>query len=282
MRNEKRNSGYEEMSTAALRALIHEDIWEDTLDEDAFREITAELRRREGENPAFHEPRIDESWARLEARLAEESAVWELEPVRTKKRGTTLRWLRAGIAAAAMLAVVSMAVIPSAADGESLISHVASWSKTELWLSPIRDFSQGSLKYSELNGVLKKNHVEGSLLPTWIPERYAYVGCDVDEDFFGKFVLRIRFSHMDGSGLIGMVIQTDATDVNVYTPKDEEDVEEYMANGIRHYLFTYQGNANAIWFHGDTCCSLGGNITKDELKEMIDSIYLTAESFFGG
>ena len=55
--------------------------------------------------------------------------------------------------------------------------------------------------------------------------------------------------------------------------KDEGDPIPYEAGGITHLLTTNAGRPVALWANGPAECYIGGNITMEELKQMIDSIY---------
>lgn len=55
--------------------------------------------------------------------------------------------------------------------------------------------------------------------------------------------------------------------------KDEGDPVPYEAGGVTHMLFTNAGRASAVWVNGPAECALSGDITMDELKQIIDSIY---------
>ena len=55
--------------------------------------------------------------------------------------------------------------------------------------------------------------------------------------------------------------------------KDEGDPIPYEAGGITHLLTTNAGRPVALWANGPAECCISGDITMEELKQMIDSIY---------
>lgn len=55
--------------------------------------------------------------------------------------------------------------------------------------------------------------------------------------------------------------------------KDEGDPIPYEAGGVTHLLATNVGRPVALWASGPAECAICGDITMDELKRMIDSIY---------
>ena len=55
--------------------------------------------------------------------------------------------------------------------------------------------------------------------------------------------------------------------------KDEGDPVPYEAGGVTHLLATNVGRPVGLWASGPAECAISGDITMEELKEMIDSIY---------
>ena len=55
--------------------------------------------------------------------------------------------------------------------------------------------------------------------------------------------------------------------------KDNSSVIVYERNGINHYLMTNNGQIRAVWINQSIMCSISGDLSEDELKRMIDSIY---------
>ena len=55
--------------------------------------------------------------------------------------------------------------------------------------------------------------------------------------------------------------------------KDEGDPIPYEAGGVTHLLSTNAGRPIALWVNGPVEGSIIGDITMDELKQIIDSIY---------
>lgn len=55
--------------------------------------------------------------------------------------------------------------------------------------------------------------------------------------------------------------------------KDDTPVLEYEAGGTTHYLFGNPAGNVAVWNQDDLICMIVGDLTEDEFKKMIDSIY---------
>ena len=82
-----------------------------------------------------------------------------------------------------------------------------------------------------------------------------------DEDVLTQFI-RIHLPREDGG-----------TDSYAHFQKDEGDPIPYEAGGVIHLLSTNAGRAVAVWANGPAECAISGDITIEELQQIIDSIY---------
>ena len=55
--------------------------------------------------------------------------------------------------------------------------------------------------------------------------------------------------------------------------KNEGYVEPYYVNHVPHYIMENMGRRTAAWQNGNTENAIQGDLTVEELKQMIDSIY---------
>ena len=81
------------------------------------------------------------------------------------------------------------------------------------------------------------------------------------EDVLTQFI-RIHLPREDGG-----------TDSYAHFQKDEGDPIPYEAGGVIHLLSTNAGRAVAVWANGPAECAISGDITIEELQQIIDSIY---------
>lgn len=85
---------------------------------------------------------------------------------------------------------------------------------------------------------------------------YAWVETD-QKDFLG-----ISYAKY-GEGIPGTVIE-----------KDGNSPVLYESGGVRHYLLTDHDWRKAAWIQDGIECIIRGTITEEEMKRIIDSIYL--------
>lgn len=112
--------------------------------------------------------------------------------------------------------------------------------------------------------------------PKWFPEQfgelevtgtvmpgqksvYAWVETD-QKDFLG-----ISYAKY-GEGIPGTVIE-----------KDGNSPVPYESGGVRHYLLTDHNWRKAAWIQDGIECIIRGTVTEEEMKRIIDSIYLDGE-----
>ena len=60
-------------------------------------------------------------------------------------------------------------------------------------------------------------------------------------------------------------------------PKDGNPPVIYEKSGIQHYIMTDYDIRKAVWMQGDIQCIISGSVTEEEMKQIIDSIYLDGE-----
>ena len=75
----------------------------------------------------------------------------------------------------------------------------------------------------------------------------------------------------NGSDLIIKICQT----IGVQAPqieKNDDLLETYTVDGVEYYIFSNTETLQAAWSNGEFECIIGGNITLEEMKAMIDSI----------
>ena len=133
-------------------------------------------------------------------------------------------------------------------------------------------------EYADLQEALTDYGLNCSVVPKWMPEGFTQSELIVIPMVGGDMIIFHTLYHREEDSL---VIQ-----VNIYLEnegraydsfgnfqKDEGDPVPYEAGGITHLLTTNAGRPAALWSNGPAECVILGDITMDELKEMIDSIY---------
>lgn len=124
-------------------------------------------------------------------------------------------------------------------------------------------------EYHSLKEALDAYDMGPDQIPNWIPGDYQLLSIDISDmgsltqcsasytSSRGELLIRAtRFPDEDWSG---------RTERN-------NDGEKYEANGLVYYLVSNQGLSKAGWEYDDVSYVISGQITEQELKNMIDSI----------
>ena len=238
------------------------------------REKSEEYRKRETQN-AWNEFRTyciqAEAQEKLEADNDEKLNLDHQHKTEycQKSRKRTSVW-RIGVIAAAMVVLLC-----GTAFGWNLFQVIADWTEDVLY------FLTGHERTEDWNTdvfILLNNYVERytdvPVVPRWAPEGTQELEalsinernnrCAVGQGYIiGERMFSIRiivYPTMHDSQL------------NIYQ-KDATVCEEYVVNGITHYIVGNNDNLSAMWINGSVEGHIQGDLTLEELRLMIDSIY---------
>ncbi|MCI8840645.1 MAG: hypothetical protein HFF24_10095 [Oscillospiraceae bacterium] len=196
------------------------------------------------------------------------------------------RWLRVAVAAAVLAAALLSLSLVAAASGFDLWRRLAQWTDEVIQLTPAQTgqadmddirLPEEPKEYATLQEALSDCGLARSVAPRQIPDGFQLVELGVDtlstnslifhaayqrnEDVLTQFI-RIHLPREDGG-----------TDSYAHFQKDEGDPIPYEAGGVIHLLSTNAGRAVAVWANGPAECAISGDITIEELQQIIDSIY---------
>ena len=267
---------YDSMTTEELQEILrkhaHDELETEPDTDELYYIMEVLARRREEEDPqAF---RSDEEAL---ADFRKNYMPKETQEGRTKVLRFPNRVLRT---VAAVLAIVLVLVVGTSVTAQAF--HVDIWGKFATWTKEIFQFTdnpQGTTapnpepeynaELKSLQDALDKINVAQKLIPTWMPEGYISKDLKVTETPRVRNIGAIY--EKDGSELIIKICQT----IGVQAPQTEKNddfLELYVVNGVEYYIFSNTGTLQAAWSIGEFECIIGGKITLEEMKMMIDSI----------
>lgn len=175
---------------------------------------------------------------------------------------------RIAIIAAALCAFVFTAQ----ASGLDIIGAIARWTSEQFAFvreNEKKDERQ-ELSFDSLQMIVEASGITEKLAPTRFPEGATLKDLRVKEDtgivgYFASYALE----NEDFFISIQNVMDTPPSKVEI----DNSDVETYVAGNINHYIMTDVQQNKATWHNGTWECFIAGDITKEDLLMMIDSIY---------
>lgn len=276
----------DQLSTAELERLLQNDFLASRGQTDPeFVAAAMEVIARRKDKPA-PEVDVDAAWETFRTCMkqghGQEEATDEaapelppsttLEPKRTGKR----RWLRRTVAAAAVVAVlVCLSLVP--VQGTSLLGTLVGWTDDTASLLPEKETEKNEFFNDTMYQQVKESvaHLtDQPILPTWYPEGSSIIRVE-ETDINNAYNIIVVFS-LDGKEFsLSVGIYNSADDLPAYQyEKNEGSVEEYYSHAIPHYIMGNMDQNSVIWRNGPCECSIYGFLSKDILKQMIDSIYV--------
>ena len=269
-------SQYECMTTEELQEILrkhaHGELETEPDTEDLFKimEVLSE-RRQNTDAPAY---RSDEE---AFAEFCEHYRPKATEKPRPKAIEIPNRILKT---VAAALAIVFVLAVGTTLTAKAF--HIDIWSKFASWTNEIFQFAENpqatsaekptpenNLELKTLQDALAQQNITERIVPHWLPEGYVH------KDLTARNSPRVRtiyavFEKKD-ERLIINIRQTIGVPAN-QVEKNDDLLEVYTVDGIEYYIFSNTETLQAAWSIGEFECVIGGKITLEEMKMMIDSI----------
>lgn len=270
--NQGSRPAWEDLTTRELDDLLAQDFaagQDGLLDTEAILAMTEVINRREEDTPT--DAGVQAAWERFRAQVREkeegpEEAPAEPVPLPAKpRRPRKLRWAVAAAAVVCLLAVPALC-----GDGvESLVDWTAetfSFGKENGI-----DESQSKVMFSELESQVSAL-TDLPVLPTWYPEGTRIEQVETYEVSGSKDICAVFERQGEAFSLTITVYETIPEQMGGYE-KNDETPKQYFANGIPHYIMGNMDWHSAAWVNENAECFIQGNLTVEELTQMIDSIY---------
>ena len=191
------------------------------------------------------------------------------------KRFST-HWVKAVAAVAAILIVVLGATVSAEAFNVDLWGKFANWTKE---IFQFTDLPQGTtvanpeedynVELKSLQEALNDLSFSEKLAPTWMPKGYMCKDLKVVNTPQVRSISAIYENNE--SELVIKICRT----IGVQAPqveKNDDFLELYVVDGVEYYIFSNTETLQAAWSIGEFECIIGGKITLEEMKMMIDSI----------
>lgn len=133
--------------------------------------------------------------------------------------------------------------------------------------------ASANVDYPNLTDALLAYGIKGQVIPTWWPEEFELAELKVSSQ---KEITTIHSLYQNGTRSFAITIRLYASSESAAAStyeKDIKDVVQYEKGGITHYIMSNIDDTRVSWINNLLVCSIAGDITEQEAKEMIDSIY---------
>lgn len=176
------------------------------------------------------------------------------------------------IAAASLIFCIAFGAFSTTTNARELFAHVANWTKDTFWFSHSEEKEDihSSLK-AEFDTVFSPTEVPEYLLPTWLPDHFTK---KTEDGYTSKTEIFKMFLYEDNSSsdFFSISVSYLLSNPTVIYEKDTEDVVIYQKDGIDYYIMSNLNTITAIWKVDSFECQISGNIEREDLIKMIDSI----------
>lgn len=227
-------------------------------------------------------PDTEESLARFHERYAslfspeeDPTAVTSGSPEKKHSRRLTFKF-----AAIAAVMVLLLGSVAAQAFGFSVFGAIARWSaetfqmrSEEIPYATIRTnpLEEGETAYYDtLQDAVDAFGITEPLVPQWIPERFEFAGVTVTNRRDG---IHIYADYEYGDEYFQIQYEEAAYFDYRSLEKEEGYMGVYICGKINHYLMEDKERWKAYWQNGELECRMSGNISEQEIKDIIESIY---------
>lgn len=190
------------------------------------------------------------------------------------------------VAIAAVIAALIALTVPVALGYVNIFEMIGQWTDDYFHFAPANG-GLGSLtatssiaapqntEFNTPKDALNAYGVKQSVLPNWYPNGFSLSESSVfTQEAANMNEFTFLYSNTESAIVLSFTQHVDSFIGSNDYQKDVGPVQEYRVNNIVHYLYTNAGQSCASWYIENVECSINGDISMEELKEMIDSIYI--------
>lgn len=269
-------SRFDSMSTEELQEILRKHTYGELETEpdtqDLFEIMEVLSKRRQQQNPqAFRSD--EEAFAEFRKHYMPKESKTVMQHKTTKLPSRLLRTI------AAVLAVVLILTAGTTITAKALNYDI--WRKFASWTTEIFHFRDGpqasvsnpdqsnNMELASLLGALAQHKIPETTVPTWLPDGYKHKDITVMQSPKETSVHAIY--ERNNLELIIRIRQSIGVEPE-QIEKNDDLLEVYVVGGVEYYIFSNTASLQAAWNIGEFECIIGGNITLEEMKKMIDSI----------
>ena len=274
---------YKHLSSMDPDELIDElaDKWDAMDDKDFDPElIDAYLEKLDKTGPLASDFNAENSLAAFQEKpsLLLEQMEPALKPSDTIPRQRLHSRFRAARLIATVVVVTLACMVTAQALGYNVFEVIARWTEeTFRFTTPAQTETgaapSGDKEYKDLKEALDAFGITESVAPTWYPSEFEMSGIKVSPAS-GEVKFRVTYEAEEKFMAVTIRQFESAKDASSITyEKDDSPVTPYECDGITHYLMSNNGQMRAAWTNQNMTCSISGDLSEDELKQMINSIY---------
>lgn len=158
---------------------------------------------------------------------------------------------------------------PNSAMGYNLWGWLPKWTDEDIrFVTEDPQETSGKDDLLIIPMVLTSLEIYEPLYPTWLPDDLMRIESVFEED---PFILHEAYS---GNGrFLSITISPITGSESAVYQKEQNSPQEYTRNNTVHFIFANTNEITAVWYTENYTVLIVGNITFDEMKQIIDSVY---------
>ena len=283
----------DQLSMEQLEDLLRADLNSpDEENDEAVFHILEVMKKREKENPTGRLPDKNKAWKEFQEYYnipeGEGESLYptysependdkNIQTLKTNEPRTRPRFrMRRGLVVAAILIVMFGSMLTAQAAGVDVFGAIGRWTEENFqFVLPTTNQSDTVGINDDFQKASEKFGLPSSFVPTWCPEGFTSaepleehiknhsdsISCQYTNTTENKFYLVT----------ISQYYSADILNATVFE-KDDSSVITYQSNGKNFYIFSNLENLTATWADENYCITITGEITLDQIKNIIDSI----------
>ena len=301
-KNSEKYAYLNRLSTEQLEELLRMDVEESKPgNEDVVFHILEVIEQRENEHPTGRIPDVDKAWAEFQeyynVPVGADTSLYPCETVSDDSSENTAehcscrmprmrRWLKQGLVAVIAIAVVFGGIVVAQAAGVDVFGTIGRWTNNVFHFDLSADetststgiyVGEGISEYAALQETLASVGIDENLAPTWFPVGFNASDPEILTTNINDTVCLELFNEKNGQYISIEIIRYNTEQHLQATQfeKDANNVEQYSNEHQTFYILSNADTITATWSNDLIMMQLSGNIPKDDLKKIIDSIGVT-------
>ncbi len=261
-----------QLSTEKLEQLLDTELHQPEPDTNAVRLILDILRERDREQPCEITPQMREAWENYQEKT---DALARRETLARKRRSG----IRRVLAAAAVVAVVFLAIVPGKANAETF------WEALQRWTAEIVEFfgagdnahRMENYQFTTDNPGLQQVYdavvalgVTEPVVPMWLPESGEAIECKTVTTPVKTGVIA-TLPHGDGYAVYKLDVYY--SDVSHTYHGDGMEGKQYILEETTYNIIDNNGAWVVFWTKDNIECSIAIDCLEDDLYKILKSIY---------
>lgn len=276
-RTEAQNSELKQLSTKELEERLAMGWLASSQEDDEYFDAVAEaMIEKDKEDSCGRFADADETWKKLEESLSTQTILAAAEktlPPTTKSK----RLLRRAASLAAVIAVTFVCLILVQASGLNIFGALGKWTDEVFRFAPPSPADNISIYDTSVLPEIAQVFSENGI-PTAFAPKGTMAGMSLEDIWVDTptnlIVIHMRLLSPDGKEVLYDVISSSSETFHteMQYQKTEAPVAEYIHNNMRFYVFENTGRLLAAWTNGEYTVRIGGNVDRETMQSIIDSI----------